>query len=199
MHTHAHTHTHAHIPTHAHTHMHTHAHAHAHAHTRMHMRTHTCTHTCTLAHARTHRGGKIMQMSFGEVWRKLLLVLLMQKCPGKRCRAVVSTLGQDPPGEPGASSPTTSQSERGGDPGCGRRGAALSNADLLPCRVLDCWSPREYRCLSNAPLGSTWRRGQEIKGSLASAAVSSTPLVCSALPVMLHFTGKTGGPNKEQL
>ena len=175
----------------------------------MHAYTHaltcTCTHICTRMHTRactrkhTHRGGKIMQMSFGEVWRKLLLVLLMQKCPGKRRWAVVSTSGQDPPGEPGASSAPTSQSERGGNPGCGQRGGALSNSDLLPGRVLDCWNPREYRCLSNARLGSTWRRGQDTKGSQASGAVSSTPLVCSVLPVMLHFTGEMGSPNKEQL
>lgn len=133
--------------------------------------------------------------------RKLPLVLLMEKCPDKQCWAVVSASGQDPPGEPGASSRPHHRASGAGGEGIQlqRRAGALPNADLLPDSVLDCRSPREYRRLPNARLGSAWRRGQETTGSSASAADPSTPLVCSAVPVMLHLTGETGGPNKEQL
>ena len=66
--------------------------------------------------------------------RKLPLVLLMEKCPDKRYWAVVSVLGQDPPGEPGASSPPTSQGERGGNPSCSDR--------AVLCPTLTCFLQR---------------------------------------------------------
>lgn len=72
--------------------------------------------THTHAHTEVAKSGRCHLEKFGE--EKLPLVLLMEKCPDKRCWAVVSALVQDPPGEPGVSSPPTSQGERGGNPGC---------------------------------------------------------------------------------
>ena len=175
-----------------------HAYTHALTCTRTHVHTHA--HACTHAHAHTH--SQRWQSHADVIWRSLEKTAVGSFNAEMSRQAVLGSgqhLGAGPTGRARRQFPPTSQRERGGNPGCGRRGGALSNADLLPGRVLDCRSPREYRCLLNARLGSTWRRGQDTKGSPASGAVPRTPLVCSALPVMLHFTGETGGPNKEQL
>lgn len=110
---------------------HMHAYTHALTCTRTHVHTHAHTHT------HTHRGGKVKQMSFGEVWRKLLLVLLMQKCPGKQCWAVVSTSGQDPPGEPGASSHPHHRASEAGTQAVGDRAVLCP---MLTCFLAGSWT-----------------------------------------------------------
>lgn len=106
------THTHAHAHSCKHTSMHTHAHACTR--TRTHARTHTHAHAHMHTRARTH--SRRWKNYADVIWRSLEKTAVGSFNAEMSRQAVpgwVSALGQDPPGEPGASSPTTSQSEAG--------------------------------------------------------------------------------------